>query len=460
MKKTIKLIIIILLMFNILVFFSSKSEATNPTASISSDVNGDKITVTISFSGPVYGCNLSINAGSLGSETYSSTSSGSKSFTFTANENGTYGIKLSGTVTDNNTNEAVAVSDSTSATITSVQETKIEDTKTETTTSGTNTGSTATQTTNNAVPTSTVPSNIGDKSGNARLKSLSISPVDFTGFKPDKNSGYSVTVENDITEVKVTAVASDSKSTVKISGNKNLQVGNNIVSIMVVAQDGTTNSYQVTVNRKDKDGTELTTTVANNLDIYLNSLSINGVELTPTFQKDVYEYEGTLTQDLSQVDIMPKANDDSVEISIVGNENFNRGKNIITILLSSSKSAETKIYKITLSKEVIDQELINIEQQNSINKQEKKKLIVKIILAAIALLGLALVIIKIKSIVKKKEILPIDFAYFEDEEKEEKKKDHSTNEIDPRTKELFKGKNENNTNNQITQNSEDNNKNS
>lgn len=435
MNKSIKLIFIILFVFitGIIFCLNKKVEASSP-ASISSSVNSNTITVYVNVSDNVNDWNLSIDGGELGSRGFSTGSARSATFTFTAKENKSYTINLGGSIVEESGTLGIATK--TTATVTDIQtQTSDNNQSTSTNNEGTETTKTNTQ---NTTPTNTTPINLNEKSNNAKLKSLVVSPVDFTGFRPDKSTGYSVIVENNVTEVKISAVPEDSKATVKIAGNKNIQVGNNIVSITVVAEDGTTNVYQVSVGRKDENGNVTDIAVEDNIDIFLENLTIDGVELNPVFQKDVYEYQAVLTQDLEKVNITTKTNDDSIEVSIIGNENLNRGKNNLTILLNSSKSTETKIYKITLVKNLgVDQELLNIEQQNNENKQYKRQLIAKIALGALAFLGFVLVIIKIRKTIKKNKPLPIDFVYFT--QNEHKNEDIPT-EIDPRTKELFKGK--------------------
>lgn len=437
MNKSIKLIIIILFVFitGIIVCLNKKVEASSP-ASISSSVNSNTITVYVNVSDNVNDWNLSIDGGELGSRGFSTGSARSATFTFTAKENKSYTINLGGSIVEESGTLGIATK--TTATVTDIQ-TQTSDNNQSSSNNNGDTGTTKTNTdTQSTTPTNTTPINLTEKSNNAKLKSLVVAPVDFTGFRPDKNMGYSVIVENNITEVKISAVPEDQKATVKIAGNKNIQVGNNTVSITVVAEDGTTNVYQVSVGRKDENGNVTDIAVEGTIEIFLEELTIEGVELTPVFQKDVYEYQAVLTQDLEKVNITTKTNDDSIEVSIVGNENLNRGKNNLTILLNSSKSTETKIYKITLMKNLgVDEELLTIEQQNNENKQYKRQLIAKIALGTLAFLGFILVIIKISKTIKKNKPLPIDFVYFT---QNENKTEETLNEIDPRTKELFKGK--------------------
>ena len=58
---------------------------------------------------------------------------------------------------------------------------------------------------------------------------------------------YTLTVPNEITEVSVAGTTKDSKATYSVEGNKELQVGENEVKVIVKAEDGTTTTYKIIV---------------------------------------------------------------------------------------------------------------------------------------------------------------------------------------------------------------------
>ena len=87
---------------------------------------------------------------------------------------------------------------------------------------------------------------------NANLSSLKISPgVLEPDFSPELTE-YSTTVGNDCTKLTVSAATADSNAKVIISGNADLQLGENMVTCQVTAQDGTTTKdYTIAVNKVD-----------------------------------------------------------------------------------------------------------------------------------------------------------------------------------------------------------------
>jgi hypothetical protein len=95
-------------------------------------------------------------------------------------------------------------------------------------------------------------------SSNALLQSLTMSPVNITGFNPN-TFNYTVNVGFGTTSVVVTATVQASTSTMTINGQATasgqprtitgLQVGNNTITVRVTAQAGNTQDYVITVNR-------------------------------------------------------------------------------------------------------------------------------------------------------------------------------------------------------------------
>ena len=61
---------------------------------------------------------------------------------------------------------------------------------------------------------------------------------------------YSLTVSNEVTHLDLTAVPTDSKAKVTITGNENFIVGQNVISILVVAEDNTEQRYTITVTKE------------------------------------------------------------------------------------------------------------------------------------------------------------------------------------------------------------------
>ena len=195
------------------------------------------------------------------------------------------------------------------------------------------------------------------KSDNANLKTLGVTPkeYDFSGFSKNKTS-YSVTIPSNVDSLNVIAKAEDSKAKVNISGNKNLEVGTNTIKVEVTAENGkTTKTYEVNVTKlateDEKPGNLLDDNTTTKL--YLKSLSIDGLELTPSFDKNIFSYEATIdmdTKDLSNINVNAAAENLDSTVEITGNTDLKEGENTVNVIVKSKSSSEQTVYQITVNK--------------------------------------------------------------------------------------------------------------
>lgn len=87
-------------------------------------------------------------------------------------------------------------------------------------------------------------------SGDNSLKSLTLSAGTLSPAFESSTVNYTAAVANDVTNVAVSAVVSNEKAAVQsVSGNTNLKVGQNVIKIVVKAENGTTATYTINVNR-------------------------------------------------------------------------------------------------------------------------------------------------------------------------------------------------------------------
>ncbi len=98
-------------------------------------------------------------------------------------------------------------------------------------------------------------------SSDATLSALSVGSFDLEPAFDPGIFEYSITVSKNITDVAVTGVAYNVKSTVTVEGGSDLQIGNNTVLVKVVAEDGeAVNVYTINIYRSDSllvEGIEL-----------------------------------------------------------------------------------------------------------------------------------------------------------------------------------------------------------
>lgn len=257
------------------------------------------------------------------------------------------------------------------------------------------------------------------KSSNANLSNLGIKPNDFSGFKPTITT-YNVTVSEEVEEINVYATAQDSKATVSGTGKKQLENGKNTVSVVVTAEDGTSKTYTININ---KSGNAKDNAKSNNQDGSkgLSELKIEGLTLSPEFDTNTYEYTTKYIGEDTKLNISAVATDSKFVVEVTGNEELKEGENIITILVSDLDGKNVATYQVIVNKSLVDEEAVQKEQA------EKRK---KVIIASAV--GITIVILIIILIIKHKKN-----KYYEDEE--ELEEDHNDLFSDHNIKEEYNG---------------------
>jgi len=146
-------------------------------------------------------------------------------------------------------------------------------------------------------------------------------------------------IAEEVTKLEIKAEAEDEKSTVTIKGNEELKEGENIITITVTAEDGTTKNYEIKV-------TKLAVGVQK---LGLASLKIKDTSIATLFKPEVYQYEINI-KDATELEIEAIANDETAIVEILGNENLQEGENIITIIVSRNEGEEQVTYQIKATK--------------------------------------------------------------------------------------------------------------
>ncbi len=414
MLKKVKNIIFILVLYILVIFHFSEVQAA--TASISANKTNVTVgeTVTINVSVTAAAWNVHITGATTGTYVGDSENGENTSFTkqltFTPTAAGNFTVNMSGDVTEGSNNKTTSASGS--VTIVAKQKEIAPSTPT------------TTETKQQETP---------QKSNNAKLSNLGFTPNDFKGFTPSKTS-YSATVPNSVSSVNIYANKGQNGQTITGTGKKDLQEGVNQFSIVVTAEDGTTkNTYNLSITReavkeeedkaeedKTEENEDTTNTVEDTeteeeLKVGLEKLTIDGITLSPSFKKDVYEYTAKLIGDKTKLDISTTAIDEGQIIEVIGNEDLKEGENIITITVQSEDEKETATYQITVNKSLVDEEAIAREKAEA-ERQEKEKqrriIIIGVIVVAIVIVGIILLVRYIK-------YRRADAEYFDEDDEDE-----------------------------------------
>lgn len=114
------------------------------------------------------------------------------------------------------------------------------------TNTGSNTGSNTDGTTDGSSTAQTT------QSSDNTLKSIVLSNGSLSPAFSPKTKNYTATVDNSVTSLSISATPTDQTAKVtSVSGNDNLQVGENTITITVKAENGVTATYTIVVTRRD-----------------------------------------------------------------------------------------------------------------------------------------------------------------------------------------------------------------
>ena len=190
-----------------------------------------------------------------------------------------------------------------------------------------------------------------EKSSNKMLKTLNIVGYELEPKFDPEIKNYSLKLNEDDTddELDIKAEAEDEKAKVVITGNENFKVGNNIVKIVVTAEDNTTRMYTITVAKTNENG------IVDSLK--LDKLTVSKGKLDPTFDPEVTSYTivvddpSTITAD----DFVATSDDKDVKVTVAENKQSDDGEKLFTIMLENKDSSKTGVYQVVVKKPTANQ---------------------------------------------------------------------------------------------------------
>jgi len=196
------------------------------------------------------------------------------------------------------------------------------------------------------------------KDNNNYLKSITLNKGTLNPSFNKNTINYNVDVENNINSINVSIEKDSNKSSIKYIFNNNvvnnlnnltLNIGDNVLKIEVTAEDNSKRIYTIVINRKEQ--------VVNN---YLSSLSIDGYNITPSFNKETTFYslnvpynENNISlnytlEDLNSVGQVFINDSNVVDLS---NINLNEGNNVLKIEVTDINGTK-RIYEINIHRSV------------------------------------------------------------------------------------------------------------
>ncbi len=175
----------------------------------------------------------------------------------------------------------------------------------------------------------------GIPSSNATLSGIYIDGEELPGFEPTVTS-YTYNVPNGRDHVTVTAVVYDSASIVKVEGDPQLAVGDNIFKLTVTAEDESVNVYTVNVVRAAPMSSNAT----------LSGIFIDGEEL-PGFEPTVTGYTYNLPYRRSHVTVTAAVYDPASTVKVEGDPQLSVGNNVFTITVAA-EDGSANVYTVNV----------------------------------------------------------------------------------------------------------------
>lgn len=203
-----------------------------------------------------------------------------------------------------------------------------------------------------------------DRSSNNYLKSLNVSSGDFEFNKKTQN--YSFTVQNEVTSIKVLAVAEDEKSTISGAKTYNLKEGLNKINIVVTAENKQTRTYTLQVTRIVKN-------INKEVNNKLKFLEISNYQIN--FDPETTIYNLTIENE-SSLDIIPKVQDLTSSVVINGNENLKDGSVIKLVVTAVDGSTKEYIINISKNEEIKKDDKKDDNNIVKVNKNRKLQIII------------------------------------------------------------------------------------
>lgn len=181
------------------------------------------------------------------------------------------------------------------------------------------------------------------KNNNANLSNI-VLPDGITldpAFDPSEVN-YNVSVPNNVSSIVISAYTQDPNASNNIGENKtiNLNTGDNTISILVTAEDGTTTKpYTIIVER------------AKSSDATLSSLSVNGGNLDPAFDPNELKYEITVPFEITDFVANYTPSDETTQtIAVDPDTSLPVGTTVKTITVTA-EDGTVNVYEITVTRQ-------------------------------------------------------------------------------------------------------------
>ncbi|MFB9330835.1 cadherin-like beta sandwich domain-containing protein [Paenibacillus aurantiacus] len=191
-------------------------------------------------------------------------------------------------------------------------------------------------------------------SSNADLENITLSTGALSPVFSSSVTEYTVPVSYPTTSVTLTPTPEDANATITINGESaasktiNLDVGPNLVTIVVTAEDGSTRTYLVTFDR-----------AAPSANADLIHLAISEGTLSPVFERETSAYSASVGYTISNVNVTATADDTASTLTIDGrpatsgvplNVPLEVGVNAVDVVVAAQDGKTRSTYTVEITR--------------------------------------------------------------------------------------------------------------
>jgi len=189
-------------------------------------------------------------------------------------------------------------------------------------------------------------------SNDSSLKSLNLEEIDISSlFKSDKYE-YEFKIPYKFEKINIVAEANNSNAKITGDGRRYLNEGKNEYEIVVTASDGSTTNYKITFIRESA-----------NDDVTLKNLILEGYEIDPIFDKEIYKYTLNVDKNVEDVTIKAEPTYEFAKIRGTGTYSLASGENKYSVIVTAENGNEAT-YDIIINKNNGSSKLKNITIEN------------------------------------------------------------------------------------------------
>ena len=224
-----------------------------------------------------------------------------------------------------------------------------------------------------ATPTTTtaISTPIPTQSSDATLRALSVSAGGISPAFSSTTYAYTVSVASGVTSTTVTPTVNHSAATVTVngttvgsgtaSGSIPLDVGANVITVRVTAENGATQDYTVTITRQSRnaDLSALSASTATS-----EAATYSPQTLTPAFAAGTTSYTATVGNAMTHAKVTPTVNHSAATVTVNGTMvasgtdsaaiALNVGANEIIVRVTAEDTSITRDYTVTITRQSRD----------------------------------------------------------------------------------------------------------